>query len=62
MRTIDIIFAELIREQKKLNSIQPTDTKTLLKQSQVVDKLVVEYHRAMQTGNQDPSRAPPSLM
>lgn len=47
MKPIDMIYAELRREQRKLNMMPLTDRAALLRQSQVVDRLVVEYHRAM---------------
>ena len=47
MRPISIIYAELRREQEKLNMMPLTDRVALQKQSEVVDELVVEYYRGL---------------
>lgn len=47
MRVIDVIYWELCREQRKLNILPLTDPYALLRQSRVVDMLVVEYHKAL---------------
>ncbi|MCG8400020.1 MAG: aspartyl-phosphate phosphatase Spo0E family protein [Firmicutes bacterium] len=47
MRHIDVIYAELREEQKKLDMIPLWDREALLRQSQRVDELIVEYQRAL---------------
>lgn len=47
MRPIDTIYTELRREQRKLNMMPLTDAAALLRQSERVDELVVEYQRAL---------------
>lgn len=44
-RTVNQIFAELLREQKKLNKM-PLGSDLTLKQSQKVDGLINEYYQA----------------
>lgn len=50
MRPISVIYRDLRREQKKLDMMPLSDRAALLRQSRRVDRLVVEYHRAMKEG------------
>jgi len=46
MRTVEQIYAELILEREKLNTM-PLGSALTLKQSIVVDKLINEYYWAL---------------
>lgn len=47
MRPVEVIYDELCREQRKLNMMPRVPFSALLAQSIVVDRLVVEYQRAL---------------